>query len=210
MTEWPESRRLASLYQSPGPAGIGFARYASSAVVTPELWENITYTENEALRRPEDPAVEGWADDMEALREALEAEGVTEKRKVKLEISFTEVIPRSVRLEAELDVTDIEDLEAGYGFDDRKYAKLVQDKLSTKEDRIEMLHDEVDHIEILDPDDDVDDAEEGIEEPLDRAELREMVQAALNSGKGDTEWATLVDLGGILGLEYDEEKDTYQ
>ena len=45
---------------------------------------------------------------------------------------------------------------------------------------------------------------------VDKEELREMVQTALNSGKGDTEWATLVDLGGILGLEFDEEKGTYQ
>jgi len=151
MAEWPESRQLAAQYQSPGPAGIGFAQYASSGTVTPELWENITYTENEALRRPEDPAVEGWAGDMERLREALEAEGVTEKRKVRLQISFTEVIPRSVEVEAELDVDDIELLAEGYGFGESRYAKLVQDKFTAEGERVELLHDEVDHIEVLDP-----------------------------------------------------------
>jgi hypothetical protein len=149
MSEWPESRRLASLYQSPGPAGIGFARYASSGTVTPELWENITYTMAEAERRPDDPAVESWAEDMEALKDALESEGIVEKRKVKLEISFTEVIPRSVEIEAELDVDDVEDLEAGYGFSDSKYAKLVQDHFRAQGESIELLHDEVDHIEVL-------------------------------------------------------------
>jgi hypothetical protein len=139
------------MYQSPGPAGIGFARYASSGAVTAELWENIRHTEDEAARRPEDPAVESWADDMELLRALLLTEGVTEKRKVTLQISFTEVIPRTVELEAELDVDDIEDLEAGYGFSASKYAKLVQDKFTANGESVEMLHDEVDHIEVLDP-----------------------------------------------------------
>lgn len=43
-----------------------------------------------------------------------------------------------------------------------------------------------------------------------REELREMVKTALNSGSGDTEWATLVDIGGILGLEYVEEEGKYK
>ena len=204
MAEWPPSRQLAAMYQSPGTNGIGFAQYASSGTVTPELWENIARIETEAEREPGSEAFEHWAEDMERLRELLSDEGITEKRKVTLEISFTEVIPRTVRVQAELDVDDIEDLESGYGFSDDKYAKLVRDKLS-----VEMLHDEVDHIELLEEGED-DAEEEAVEQPLDRAELREMVQAALNSGTGDTEWATLVDLGGILGLEFDEEKGTYQ
>jgi hypothetical protein len=44
----------------------------------------------------------------------------------------------------------------------------------------------------------------------DMADLKERVQAALNSGSGDTEWATLVDIGGILGLEYNDEEDRYE
>lgn len=161
MTEWPESRQLAAQYQSPGPAGIGFARYASSGAVTPELWENIRYTEAEADRRPEDPAVEHWADDMERLRELLQQEGAIETRKVKLEVSFTEVIPRSIRLEAELPVDDIEDLEDSYGISDRKYAELVQKHFrDTRGEQIEMLHDEVDHIEVLDDDEELEDADQ--------------------------------------------------
>lgn len=156
MAEWPESRQLAAQYQSPGPNGIGFARYASSGTVTPELWENIRRCEAEA----DEDYAEGWAGDMVHLRALLEAEGVTEKRKVKLQISFTEVIPRTVELEAELDVDDIEDLEAGYGFSDSKYAKLVQDKFTAEGESVEMLHDEVDHIEVLDPEEENDDGTE--------------------------------------------------
>lgn len=78
MAEWPESRQLAALYQSPGPAGIGFAQYASSGTVTPELWQNIAYIAAEAERRPNDPAVEGWAYDMEKLRDLLREEGIFE------------------------------------------------------------------------------------------------------------------------------------
>lgn len=156
MSEWPESRQLAAQYQSAGPTGIGFARYASTGTVTPEFWENIAYTEAEAERRPEDPAVESWADDMERLRGLLQDEGVTEKRKVKLQVSFTEVIPRTVDLEVELDVSDIEDLQAGYGFGESKYAKLVQEKFSSEGERVEMLHDEVDHIEVLEDEEEED------------------------------------------------------
>lgn len=150
MTEWPKSRQIAAQYQSSGTTGIGFARYASTGTVTPELWDNIRVAESLAESNEGKPAVEGWAEDMAELRDALEAEGITEKRKVKLEISFTEVIPRSITLEAEVDVDDIEDLEAGYGFSDSKYAKLVQKryKEANGED-IELLHDEVDHIEVL-------------------------------------------------------------
>lgn len=77
MVEWPESRRLASLYQSPGPAGIGFARYASSGFVSPELWENIRTTESLAKSNKGKPAVEQWTEDMVALRKALTEEGIS-------------------------------------------------------------------------------------------------------------------------------------
>ena len=45
---------------------------------------------------------------------------------------------------------------------------------------------------------------------LDRDEIREMVKTALNSGSGDTEWATLVEIAGMVGLEYNEEEDKYE
>ena len=152
MAEWPESRQLASQYQSRGITGIGFAQYASSGTVTPELWDNIRHAESLAESNPGNPAVEHWAEDMERLRELLSDEGVTEKRKVRLQISFTEVIPRTVEVEAELDVDIIEDLESGYGgFSDREYAELVQEACSAQGERIGILHDEVDHIEVLDP-----------------------------------------------------------
>jgi hypothetical protein len=45
---------------------------------------------------------------------------------------------------------------------------------------------------------------------IDKDELREMVKTALNSGSGDTEWSTLVDIGEMCGLEYDEEEGKYK
>jgi hypothetical protein len=45
---------------------------------------------------------------------------------------------------------------------------------------------------------------------LDKDEVKELVQEALNSGSGDTQWATLVQLGDMVGLEYDEEEDKYK
>lgn len=76
MTDWPESRQLAAQYQSPGTTGIGFAQYASSGTVTPELWENILHTESLAQSNKGKPAVEHWTEDMAALRKALTAEGI--------------------------------------------------------------------------------------------------------------------------------------
>ena len=77
MTDWPESRQLAAQYQSHGTTGIGFARYASTGTVTPELWENIRFTESLAQSNKGKPAVEHWAEDMAALRKALKAEGIS-------------------------------------------------------------------------------------------------------------------------------------
>ena len=45
---------------------------------------------------------------------------------------------------------------------------------------------------------------------LDRDEVKELVKTALNSGSGDTEWSTLVQLGDMVGLEYNEEEDRYE
>lgn len=45
---------------------------------------------------------------------------------------------------------------------------------------------------------------------VDRAELKELVKTALNSGSGDTEWATLVQIGDMVGLEYNDEEDRYE
>lgn len=75
MAEWPEARQIASQYHSPGPTGIGFAQYASTGTVTPELWDNIRYCE----RNAGEEWAEGWAEDMARLRELLEADGITER-----------------------------------------------------------------------------------------------------------------------------------
>jgi hypothetical protein len=40
--------------------------------------------------------------------------------------------------------------------------------------------------------------------------LRDIIQEGLNAGRGDGEWAALVDAGGELGLEYEEEEDKYK
>lgn len=45
---------------------------------------------------------------------------------------------------------------------------------------------------------------------VDADELKELVRTALNSGRGDTEWSTLVEIGDMVGLKYDDEKGTYQ
>jgi hypothetical protein len=45
---------------------------------------------------------------------------------------------------------------------------------------------------------------------IDRDELRELVKTALNSGSGDTEWSTLVQIADMVGLEYNEEEDRYE
>ena len=71
------------------------------------------------------------------------------KRKVKLEISFTEVIPRTIEVEAELDEDTIEDLVSGYGIGETKWRELVQKQYEKDTGEcVEMLHDEVDHIEV--------------------------------------------------------------
>jgi hypothetical protein len=45
---------------------------------------------------------------------------------------------------------------------------------------------------------------------IDKEELREMVKTALNSGSGDTEWSTLVEIGDMVGLEYNDETGKYE
>lgn len=70
------AQTIASYYHSPGPDGIGFARFASSGTVTPELWDNIASTE--AAAEEGRVGTEEWAADMAELREALEEEGVFE------------------------------------------------------------------------------------------------------------------------------------
>lgn len=72
-----KAQEIASWYQSPGSAGIGFARYASSGTVTPELWDNIRATEAEAAKGASH--TNGWASDMGKLRELLAADGITER-----------------------------------------------------------------------------------------------------------------------------------
>ena len=85
MAEWPKSRLLAAQYQTPFHGGIGFAQYASSGTVTPELWENIRRIESDAEQNPGAPEVEGWAEDMVTLRAALHEEGIPEYVQVTLE-----------------------------------------------------------------------------------------------------------------------------
>lgn len=69
-----EAQELAAQYHSPGPTGIGFAQFASTGTVTPELWSNIRYIEAHA----DEDYAEGWAGDMVHLRALLEDEGITE------------------------------------------------------------------------------------------------------------------------------------
>jgi hypothetical protein len=70
------------------------------------------------------------------------------KHKTKVRVSWTEVIPRSTELVVWLDDDELEDLGAGYGFGDKDWATRV----SEAEGGVDMLHDEVDYIEILEED----------------------------------------------------------
>ena len=74
---YTKAQEIASWYQSPGPSGIGFAAFASSGTVTPELWENIRRTEREAAEGA--VGSEDWARDMAALRTLLEDDGIKER-----------------------------------------------------------------------------------------------------------------------------------
>ena len=74
MAEWPEARQIASNYQSPGATGIGFAVFASTGEVTPELWSNIRYCETNANQE----WAEGWSEDMARLRDLLAEDGISE------------------------------------------------------------------------------------------------------------------------------------
>lgn len=71
------AQTIASMYHSPGPEGIGFARFASSGTVTPELWTNIADIESSA--KTGRVGTEEWAEDMVALREALANEGIVQE-----------------------------------------------------------------------------------------------------------------------------------
>lgn len=75
MTQFTRAHEVASWYQSPGPTGIGFAIFASSGKVTPELWDNISQVEREAttLESAEDTDVHQG--DMRELRAELAAMG---------------------------------------------------------------------------------------------------------------------------------------
>jgi hypothetical protein len=68
-----KAQEIASQYQSPGAAGIGFAQYASTGTVTPELWDNIERTERDA--RNGVPGTDGWIADMAELRKLLREAG---------------------------------------------------------------------------------------------------------------------------------------
>jgi hypothetical protein len=45
---------------------------------------------------------------------------------------------------------------------------------------------------------------------IDKDELKEKVRTALNSGSGDTEWSTLVEIGDMVGLEYNDQTGQYE
>lgn len=71
---------------------------------------------------------------------------VIPKRRVRVRVSWTYVESRSTDLTVELTEDELEDLEAGYGFGDKEWAERVQNVEGAD---VEMLHDEVDDIEIL-------------------------------------------------------------
>jgi hypothetical protein len=68
------AQEIAANYQSPGPSGIGFAQYASTETVTPELWRNIEETERLAAEGV-NLGMDDWAGDMKELRRLLYQDG---------------------------------------------------------------------------------------------------------------------------------------
>lgn len=66
-------------------------------------------------------------------------------REVSVEISWTEVVARTTQVNIKLDDDRLEDLEAGYGFGEPFWAQAVR----VEEGGVEILHNEVDHVEIL-------------------------------------------------------------
>lgn len=77
MSSFTPAQAIASMYHSPGPDGIGFARFASTHTVTPELWDNIASIEEAAKNAV--AGTEEWLEDMIALRKELAEEGITEQ-----------------------------------------------------------------------------------------------------------------------------------
>jgi hypothetical protein len=65
--------------------------------------------------------------------------------KMKLRVTWTEVSTRTTDIVIDVDNTTADRLEQGYGFFD---AKLV-DKVREVEGDVEMLHDEVDYVEVI-------------------------------------------------------------
>lgn len=74
------------------------------------------------------------------------------KHKATLEISWTQVIPRTTTVQVKLTEEELEDISLGYGYSDAKWIKAVRKELGDGED-VEFLHDEVDHIEIEEAED---------------------------------------------------------
>jgi hypothetical protein len=76
MSQFTRAREIASWYHSPGPAGIGFAVFASRGIVTDELWENISRVEREAASDLEpDIETKMHQSDMRKIRAELTAMG---------------------------------------------------------------------------------------------------------------------------------------
>ena len=75
MTQFTRAHEIASWYQSPGPAGIGFAMFASKGTVTPELWDNIEQVEREAAALESTNDVQLYHGDMSELKAELTAMG---------------------------------------------------------------------------------------------------------------------------------------
>lgn len=75
MTQFTRAHEIASWYQSPGPTGIGFAIFASSGKVTPELWDNMRQVEQEATGLESAEDTETHQGDMRELRAELAAMG---------------------------------------------------------------------------------------------------------------------------------------
>lgn len=65
--------------------------------------------------------------------------------KVRLRVSWTEVIPRTTDVVVDISKEDLDDLDAGYGYGDERWADAVREV----EGDVDMLHDETDWVEVL-------------------------------------------------------------
>lgn len=64
---------------------------------------------------------------------------------VRVRVAWTEVIPRSTDVVVKLTGEELEDVESGYGVSEERWRDAVREV----EGDVEMLHDEVDYLEVL-------------------------------------------------------------